>query len=132
MADRAGRQRTLLPSGASTTTPATSSPRILGNFIGMGAKPWGAGERQGPRLGQTFSSGARLLRGQCADVEAERSGAEMHVQWDHRPACIAQAGSKGKRRSSKRARSPPAWASPSATSCRNEQVVAPRGRAGKG
>lgn len=33
---------TLLPSGASTTTPATSSPRILGSLMGMGAKCCGA------------------------------------------------------------------------------------------
>lgn len=30
---------TLLPGGASTTMPATSSPSILGVFMGMGAKP---------------------------------------------------------------------------------------------
>lgn len=36
--------RTLLLAGASTTTPATSSPRILGSHMGRG-RPWEDGGR---------------------------------------------------------------------------------------
>lgn len=85
----------LLPGGASTTTPATSSPRIFGSFRGMGAKPW-RGQQAYRRLRQLARS-RQTAAGCAAQLDGHLARREMalHANY-HLDICtgkIHQAGS---------------------------------------
>lgn len=67
----------LLPGGASSTTPATSSPRILGSFRGMGAKPCSATAGQEPGCDGPASTGSSGRRAGSAAHAWERIAAAM-------------------------------------------------------